>query len=334
MALRAVQHVLVAGQRRVAVHRTATRAGWLASAGIVDGDAERTVVFCHSAPGAGIFDPDPVETRAREVTLLAVDRPGYGGSDPMGDDEWATVSAAADDIAAVLDRFKVRRTGVVGWSAGGRVALAFAARHPELVDRVVVAATPAPQEEVPWISPEYEQLLQRMSSRGPRDVHAELSEILAPLVPEDPYSDLALAGFTTAPADDDVVNTGETRARLGEMLRIAYIQGASGLAADLAGYCLQPWGFEPSEVEAKVLLLYGSRDPVAGPKHGRWWKERLSNARLEVAPGAGHLLIVPLWHRVLSHVAPGRTGRGLRLVNATSLRNGSSGLDVDEIPAA
>ena len=35
MALRAVQHVLVSGDRRVAVHRTATRAGWLASAGIV-----------------------------------------------------------------------------------------------------------------------------------------------------------------------------------------------------------------------------------------------------------------------------------------------------------
>jgi pimeloyl-ACP methyl ester carboxylesterase len=252
----------------------------------------------------------------------------------MAGDDWATVAAAADDIAAVLDRFKVRRAGVVGWSAGGRVALAFAARHPELVDRVVVAATPAPQEEVPWISPEYEQLLQRMSSRGPRDVHAELSTLLAPLVPDDPYSDQALAGFTTAPADDDVVNTGQTRARLGEMLRIAYIQGASGLASDLAGYCLQPWGFDPADVDAKVLLLYGSRDPVAGPRHGRWWKEQLPNARLEVAPAAGHLVIVPLWHRVLSHVAPGRAGRGRRLVNATSLRNGSAGLDVDEIPAA
>jgi pimeloyl-ACP methyl ester carboxylesterase len=331
MALRAVQHVLVQGDRRVAVHRTATRAGWLASAGIVDGDAERTVVFCHSAPGAGIFDPDPAETRAREVTLLAVDRPGYGGSDPMPEDEWATVGAAADDIAAVLDRFHVERAGVVGWSAGGRVALALAARRPELVDRVVVAATPAPQEEVPWISPEYEQLLQRMSSRGPRDVHAELTDLLAPVVPEDPFADAALASIATGPADDEVVGTGETRARLGEMLRVAFLQGASGIASDLAGYCLQPWGFEPGDVEAKVLLLYGSRDPIAGPKHGRWWKERLPNSRLEVVPGAGHLLIVPMWRRVLSHLAPGRGHRGR---NATSLRNGSVGLDVDQIPAA
>lgn len=331
MALRAVMHVLVSDDRRVAVHRTATRAGWLASAGIVDGETERTVVFCHSAPGAGIFDPDPVETRSREVTLLAVDRPGYGGSEPMADDEWASVGSAADDIGTVLDGLRVKRAGVVGWSAGGRVALALAARRPELVDRVVVAATPAPQEEVPWISPEYEQLLQRMSRRGPRDVHTELARLLTALVPEDPFSDAALERIATSPADDDVVRDTETRACLGEMLRLAFLQGATGLASDLAGYCLQPWGFEPAEVEAKVLLLYGSRDPVAGPKHGRWWKERLPSSRLEVVPGAGHLLIVPMWHRVLSHLAP---GRARRLQNATSLRNGSAGLDVDQIPAA
>ncbi len=324
-------HVLVDDDRRVAVHRTATRAGWLASAGIVDGDVERTIVFCHGAPGAGIFDPDPVETQARDVTLLAVDRPGYGGSDPMPDDEWASVGSAADDIGTVLDGLRVRRAGVVGWSAGGRVALALAARRPELVDRVVVAATPAPQDAVPWISPDYEQELQSLSGLAPSAVHAALAHRLADVVPDDLLSDEALELVGAGPADADAARTPGTRARLGEMLRVAFMQGPDGLAADLAGYCLQPWGFEPGEIEAKVLLLYGSRDLLAGPKHGRWWKEQLPDSRLEVVPGAGHLLIVPMWQRVLSHLAP---GRGQRRLNATSLRNGSAGLDVDEISAA
>ena len=56
---------------------------------------------------------------------------------------------------------------------------------------------------------------------------------------------------------------------------------------------------------AKTLLLYGSKDPLAAPRHGRWWQERLPNARLEVVPGEGHLLVAPAWRRVLSHVAPG-----------------------------
>jgi pimeloyl-ACP methyl ester carboxylesterase len=67
---------------------------------------------------------------------------------------------------------------------------------------------------------------------------------------------------------------------------------------------LQPWGFEPEAVRAETLLLYGTGDPVANPRHGRWWQSRLPSAQLEVVVGAGHLLIVPTWARVLSHLAP------------------------------
>ena len=88
--------------RRVAVHRTTTRGAWSPA-----GAEERVVVFCHSAPGAGIFDPDPVETRARNVRLLSVDRPGYGGSQLLAAGSWATVASAADDLATVLDSLHV-----------------------------------------------------------------------------------------------------------------------------------------------------------------------------------------------------------------------------------
>jgi pimeloyl-ACP methyl ester carboxylesterase len=88
------------------------------------------------------------------------------------------------------------------------------------------------------------------------------------------------------------------------MLDAAFAQGSTGLASDLAGYALQPWGFEMHAVHAKTLLLYGSRDPIAGPKHGKWWQKNLPHARLEVVPDAGHLLIFSKWSRVLSYLAP------------------------------
>jgi pimeloyl-ACP methyl ester carboxylesterase len=37
------------------------------------------------------------------VTLLAADRPGYGQSDPLSEASWASVSSAADDVAAAID---------------------------------------------------------------------------------------------------------------------------------------------------------------------------------------------------------------------------------------
>jgi pimeloyl-ACP methyl ester carboxylesterase len=110
------------------------------------------------------------------------------------------------------------------------------------------------------------------------------------------------------------------------MLRAAFAQGAAGLAADIAGYCLQPWGFEPEEVEATTLLLYGSRDPVAGPAHARWWQERIPDARLEVAPDAGHLVLLPMWSRALAHLTPER------VVTAFPERRPPAGFE--EFPAA
>jgi pimeloyl-ACP methyl ester carboxylesterase len=74
------------------------------------------------------------------------------------------------------------------------------------------------------------------------------------------------------------------------------------MVADIAGYMLRPWGFDPADVRVPVLLGYGARDAQIGPAHGEWWARQLPDAALEVVPGAGHLVVVPLWGRVLDHL--------------------------------
>ncbi|MFF5076447.1 alpha/beta fold hydrolase [Actinoplanes sp. NPDC000266] len=81
---------------------------------LVEGVAGRTVVLFGSDA-----DPDPELTWARGVTLLAGD-----GAD--------SAPAPTGPVA------------VVGWSAGGGDALAFAAANAGLVDRVVLVSTPKP----------------------------------------------------------------------------------------------------------------------------------------------------------------------------------------------
>jgi pimeloyl-ACP methyl ester carboxylesterase len=299
------EHLAVGTGRRVAVHRSGPLEG------------ARVVVFCHPAPGAGLFDPDPAATRERQVALLAVDRPGYGGSDPVPAGRWASVGSAVDDLEAVLDAFDVSQVGVVGWSAGGRVALALAARRPELVDRVVVLATPAPDKEVEWIPRDVRATLEAMRGLKPERAEAELEDRFGDQAPADEALDWLAAG-----ADDvTALAVPGARERLRGMVDDAFAQGAVGLASDVAGQMLRPWGFEPEEVAAKTLLLYGSRDVVAPPQHGRWWQRRLPHARLETCPDAGHLLALTMWQRVLSHLAPSR-------------RNSTVGASVDEFSAA
>jgi pimeloyl-ACP methyl ester carboxylesterase len=276
---------------------------------LAKGNGQRTVVFCHAAPGAGNLDPVPEETAKRQITLISVDRPGYGHSEPITGDRWSSVDVAADDLAEVLQQMNITSPiGVVGWSAGGRVALALAARRPALVDRVVIVATPAPEEAVPWIPDAQKQGLEALRPLPPAEVHSQLSGQFEQMLSQNQSKEGRLSLLGRSPADEEALAMPGVADRLDSMLEAAFAQGSLGLAADVAGYGLRPWGFEPAEVQAKALCLYGSKDPIAGSRHGTWWQKNLANARLEMVPDAGHLVIFPMWQRVLSFLAPRNSG--------------------------
>ncbi len=266
--------------------------------GDAPGHAEQVVALCHPAPGSGIFKP-PTPSACGGTAVIGVDRPGYGYSDPMPATSWATVWSAADDVAAVFSALGVRRASVVGWSAGGRVALAFAARHPQMAECVIVLGTPAPHEEVPWIPEERYEALLSLRGQPPELVHELVAAELEELAPADPRSEAALGLLGRSWADDAALDSGPLAARLAEMLEGAFRQGTVGLAQDIAGFTLQPWGFEWKEVEAPTLLVYGDSDPIAGVEHGSWWQEVLPDATLVTLPDAGHISIVTASDKVL-----------------------------------
>jgi pimeloyl-ACP methyl ester carboxylesterase len=267
-----------------------------------ENDGSRAVLFLHAAPGSGAFDPDPSVTERFGVRLLAPDRPGYGGSDPVEPGSWASVDSAADDAAVLLEREGLANVGAIGWSAGGRVALALAARRPDLVARAAIVATPAPHEEVQWIPPEQAEGVEALRGQPPERVHAALDEQLSALVPADPASAEALGPLGASDADADALDTDGVRARLATMLAESYRQGATGMAQDIAGYTLAPWGFEPAEVHQPVLLVYGADDPAIGEAHARWWESALPDARSSVVGGAGHFVVIPKWTDILDFV--------------------------------
>jgi pimeloyl-ACP methyl ester carboxylesterase len=268
-------------------------------------EARRTVVYAHIAPGSGAFDPDPAETARRDVHLIALDRPGYGASEAMPPEAWATVASAAEDIAEILRGLDIGTVGVAGWSAGGRVALALAASHPDLVDRVAVIGTPAPDEAVPWMADEERAGIAAMRGMPLDQARSVLRGQMSQAFPNGVTEEVWSMMLAASAADAAELQDPAASARLGGMMRQAFTQGLDGMVDDVLGYTLQPWGFEPDDVDAPTLLLYGGSDPVAGSAHGRWWQQHLPHARLEMAPGAGHLLVVPQWGRVLSHLAPG-----------------------------
>ena len=94
---------------------------------------------------------------------------------------------------------------------------------------------------------------------------------------------------------NDALDDAVLRTRLGEMLEAAFFQGVSGLAQDIAGFTLQPWGFEWGAVSARTLLVYGENDPLARPEHGEWWQYALPDAELTTVRGGGHISVIRRW---------------------------------------
>lgn len=258
------------------------------------------VVLSHVAPGSRLFDPDPAATARTGVRLVSVDRPGYGGSTPLPDGTVPTITGHADDLAAALAHLGVTDAGVAGWSGGGRVAVALAARRPELVRAVAVAGTPAPHEDVPWI-PEENMAMMEPLRADPGAATGVLTGVFAEMAAS---PEAGLAAVMGGPADEGALEADPgLRRRLTAMMAEAFVPGSVGVAADIVSYTLVPWGFDPAAVRARATAFYGAEDPIVTPAHGQWYVERIPQADLRVVPGIGHLVVAPAWADILAAVS-------------------------------
>jgi pimeloyl-ACP methyl ester carboxylesterase len=253
----------------------------------------RPLLLLHPRPGSRLLCPDRAATAAAGVRLITVDRPGYGGSDPVPD---PTVTGFAADLGRLIDHLWLGQVPVAGWSAGGLYAAACAAVLGERVSALALVATPAPDDEVRWLT-RGDRTLAATAATDPDGALAAAARAAASLTaaPEtsgDPWD---------SPADLAVLAGPDVWPPLTTMWREAFRPGPRGHAADLVALS-RPWGFAPAQVRAPTTLHYGDDDPVLGHGHQRWWTRALPHAELTVHPGAGHLVPFVAWAGILASV--------------------------------
>jgi len=102
---------------------------------LVWGDAEPELVLVHGgAQNAHTWDTVAL---ALDRSLVAVDLPGHGHSDWRDDRGYWPVNNA-NDVATAIRALAPSADLVVGMSLGGLTSIALAARHPELVARLML----------------------------------------------------------------------------------------------------------------------------------------------------------------------------------------------------
>lgn len=75
--------------------------------------------------------------------VIAPDLPGHGETDVGNSLTRHRVGRAIDDLATLLDELGIKRTALLGYSMGGRIALGFALRHPERITALIVESSSA-----------------------------------------------------------------------------------------------------------------------------------------------------------------------------------------------
>jgi len=202
--------------------------------------------------------------------VLSLDQRGHGASQWASEPAYATEDFACD-LVGVMDALGWRRMTVIGHSMGGHNAMAFAAWHPERVDRLVVV------DSRPAIPAERLQNMHRRGDRGPMR-HETLDSALKSfrLLPRETVADprllehLARAGITE---------------REGRFL-YRFDPACNGRRRPTDGWALL------DRITAPTLLVRGEHSPILPREMAAEMLARLAHARLVEIPGTYHHLVL------------------------------------------
>jgi pimeloyl-ACP methyl ester carboxylesterase len=254
----------------------------------------RPVLFFHGCPdtrrvafsGAGA-------ARRAGLRLIAVNRPGYGGSDAAASDHLSV----ATDTAAVADLLGIDSFGVLGMSIGGPYALACAAVLGERVTAAAVVSAPGDiaRMDPPWhrddLSGEQQAFLRQVAATGAEEAaelfRPEFAAWRATIAPDDPDDDeLARRWNAELPPLDAELRQDTPASEVAASAREALTQ-VEGYLQD-AATTFRPWAFDLAAIRCPTTVWCGERDTNHPPRNARWLADHIAGASLVVQP-TGHL---------------------------------------------
>jgi pimeloyl-ACP methyl ester carboxylesterase len=201
-------------------------------------------------------------TEARAVTVIGRPLP----DDPADPERIMHPRVIADAVAGVLRTLELGPVAIEAESGGGRISLWLTVDHPDLVDRLVLAAVAS---ETPPGSPMAERMARWIEVSEAGDwgtFFATMAKSMQPGPAEETGSFAAAARLQPKPATPERF-IGELRATL----------DPSSFVTDRLG-----------EIAVPALVLAGEQDRVVPPDATRLVAERLPEATLVTDPECGH----------------------------------------------
>jgi pimeloyl-ACP methyl ester carboxylesterase len=257
------------------------------------------LVFVQGTPSSRLMHPPEEITRELGVLCVTIDRPGFGGSDPL---PGRTLLGWVDDLVAVLDHLRISRFHILGISGGCPFTLAAAHALAERVRAVGVCGGSGPLEfpgalhgtapvrRAGYLLARHWPSLFRWILRHPMRPSQDARESARSYARHNPSADQAIL---SDPAVHEMFV-----ANFVEALR----QGPDAFAEEVI-LGSRPWGFDLREISVPVRFWHGDADNSTPLGMARGMADRVPKARLSVLPGQGHLFVYsPLWRSILEEL--------------------------------
>jgi proline iminopeptidase len=239
------------------------------------GQGSRALVVPNAAWLAADFR-DLVQDRS----VVFYDPRGRGKSGPVADKAQITLESEIEDLDCVVRHCGLELAVLFGWSYHGAVVANYASRHPETVLRMIQSGPLVPRR-----ASYHDRATATLQSRW--DSRAIMELLQAP--PRDPVEGCKALGALTMPAY--FFDPSARKRSLAQPCELENEQPRNVMPhvnAFLSS--LGDWDFRPAAARytGPVLIVHGDADwiPVDA---SREWQAAFPNARLLIAPSAGHL---------------------------------------------
>jgi pimeloyl-ACP methyl ester carboxylesterase len=255
------------------------------------------VLLQHGLPGSRLTAAH-AEEAAREVgvRLVALSRPGFGGSAP------ATPSLAGrgQDGVEVVTALGIGQFAVLGVSGGAPAAAATAVVGGDRVTALGIAVGVGPWNELePADDPGLadERAIVATYDRGETEEALDAYRRLAATWFDDMLThesdeelmaafDVLAAGEDGEPDEDLSYMTPDMRRRFAQDVREA-LSTYDGMALDNLAVG-RPWDVDVSSIRQPTFLWYGDRDGLVSSGHLQWWRQQIPHAVVTLREGKGH----------------------------------------------
>ena len=99
------------------------------------GGGEALILLHGNGENCGYFRGQ-IDVLARQYHVYALDTRGHGRT-PRGDRPF-TIGQFAEDLLCFMDEHRIEKAHLLGFSDGGNIAMVFAIRHPDRVNRLIL----------------------------------------------------------------------------------------------------------------------------------------------------------------------------------------------------